>query len=110
MHLQCIAQVFNLILHIELNNERYIPYALRNVQRFLVTRNKAFEGEKKILQFINETLKKRKSIDEKEIWHWLEKELLDVKKSDPLFFTYFDFHKWAKARATKTDFASIVFE
>ncbi len=110
VHLQCIAQVFNLILHIELNNERYIPYALRNVQRFLVTRNKAFEGEKKILQFINETLKKRKSIDEKEIWHWLEKELLDVKKSDPLFFTYFDFHKWAKARATKTDFASIVFE
>jgi hypothetical protein len=110
VHLQCIAQVFNLILHIELNNERYIPYALRNVQRFLVTRNKAFEGEKKILQFINETLKKRKSIDEKEIWNWLEKELLDVKKSDPLFFTYFDFHKWAKARATKTDFASVVFE
>jgi hypothetical protein len=110
LHLQCIAQVFNLILQIELKNERYIPYALRNVQRFLVTRNKAFEGEKKILQFINETLKKRKSIQDKELWGWLESELLEVKKTDPLFFTYFDFHKWAKARALKTSFASVVFE
>jgi hypothetical protein len=110
LHLQCIAQVFNLIIQIELNNERYIPYALRNVQRFLITRNKAFEGEKKILQFINETLKKRKSIEDKDLWGWLEKELLEVKKTDPLFFTYFDFHKWAKARALKTTFASVVFE
>lgn len=110
LHLQCIAQVFNLVLQIELNNERYIPYALRNVQRFLITRNKAFEGEMKILQFINETLKKRKSIDEKELWNWLEGELYEVKKTDPLFFTYFDFHKWAKARATRTRFAAVVFE
>jgi hypothetical protein len=110
LHLQCIAQVFNLIIQIELNNERYIPYALRNVQRFLITRNKAFEGEKKIFQFINETLKKRKSIENKEIWGWLENELLAIKKTDPLFFTYFDFHKWAKARASKTSFASVVFE
>lgn len=110
LHLQCIAQVFNLIVQIELNNERYIPYALRNVQRFLITRNKAFEGEKKIFQFINETLKKRKSIQDKELWGWLESELLEVKKTDPLFFTYFDFHKWAKARALKTSFASVVFE
>jgi hypothetical protein len=110
LHLQCIAQVFNLILQIELKNERYIPYALRNVQRFLITRNKAFEGEKKILQFINETLKKRKSIQDKELWGWLEEELLAIKKTDPLFFTYFDFHKWAKARASKTSFASVVFE
>ena len=110
VHLQCIAQVFNLILQIELKNDRYIPYALRNVQRFLITRNKAFEGEKKILQFINETLKKRKSIQETEIWNWLEAELLSVKKTDPLFFTYFDFHKWAKAKAGKTAFASVVFD
>ena len=110
LHLQCIAQVFNLIIQIELKNERYIPYALRNVQRFLITRNKAFEGEKKILQFINETLKKRKSIQDKELWSWLEEELLMIKKTDPLFFTYFDFHKWAKARALKTSFASVVFE
>jgi hypothetical protein len=110
LHLQCIAQVFNLILQIELKNERYIPYALRNVQRFLITRNKAFEGEKKILQFINETLKKRKSIQDKELWGWLEEELLEIKKTDPLFFTYFDFHKWAKARASKTSFTSVVFE
>jgi hypothetical protein len=110
LHLQCIAQVFNLIIQIELKNERYIPYALRNVQRFLITRNKAFEGEKKILQFINETLKKRKSIQDKELWGWLEDELLMIKKTDPLFFTYFDFHKWAKARALKTSFASVVFE
>jgi hypothetical protein len=93
-----------------LNNDRYIPYALRNVQRFLITRNKAFEGEKKILQFINETLKKRKSIQDKELWGWLESELLEVKKSDPLFFTYFDFHKGAQARASNPSFASVVFE
>ncbi len=110
LHLQCIAQVFNLIVQIELNNERYIPYALRNVQRFLITRNKAFEGEKKIIQFINETLKKRKSIEDKDLWGWLENELLAIKKTDPLFFTYFDFHKWAKARASNTSFASVVFE
>jgi hypothetical protein len=36
--------------------------------------------------------------------------LLAIKKTDPLFFTYFDFHKWAKARASKTSFASVVFE
>ena len=61
-------------------------------------------------QFINETLKKRKSIEDKELWGWLENELFDIKKTDPLFFTYFDFHKWAKARASKTSFASVVFD
>ena len=110
LHLQCVAQVFNLVIQIELKQDRYIPYALRNVQRFLTTRNKAFEGEKIVLQFINETLKKRKSIADKELWNWLERELMEIKKTDPLFFTYFDFHKWAKARSLNTDFACVVFE
>lgn len=110
LHLQCVAQVFNLILQIELKHDRYIPYVLRNVQRFLTTRNKVFGGEKIILQFINETLKKRKSISDKELWSWLENELVEVKKTDPILFTYFDFHKWAKTRALSPTFASEVFE
>jgi hypothetical protein len=101
IHLQCVAQVFYLVIQIELKNERFIPYALRNVQRFLQTRNKAFEGERKILQFINETLKKRKSIPEDELWEWLMEEMNDVRKSDPQFFNYFDFYLWAKARAER---------
>jgi len=101
LHLQCVAQVFYLVIQIELKNERFIPYALRNVQRFLQTRNKAFEGERKILQFINETLKKRKSIPEDELWEWLMNEMSDVRKSDPQFFNYFDFYLWAKARAER---------
>ncbi len=79
-------------------------------KNFPLTTKKNYSSEKKIFQFINETLKKRKSIEDKELWGWLENELLAVKKTDPLFFTYFDFHKWAKARASKTSFASVVFE
>jgi hypothetical protein len=88
-----------LVIQIELKNERFIPYALRNVQRFLQTRQREFEPEKKLLQFVNELLKKRKSIGANNPWTWLAQELREIKQTDPRFFQYFNFLEWAERKS-----------
>jgi hypothetical protein len=99
LHLLSISQLFYLVIQIELKNDRFIPYALRNVQRFLHTRQREFEPEKKLLQFVNELLKKRKSIGNTNPWTWLTNELKEIKQSDPRFFTYFNFLEWAEKKS-----------
>ncbi|MFM2194493.1 MAG: hypothetical protein RL092_93 [Bacteroidota bacterium] len=99
LHLLSISQLFYLVIQIELKNERFIPYALRNVQRFLQTRQREFEPEKKLLQFVNELLKKRKSIGANNPWTWLAHELRLIKQTDPRFFQYFNFLDWAEGKS-----------
>ncbi|MFM7769134.1 MAG: hypothetical protein ACKO8Q_01100, partial [Bacteroidota bacterium] len=98
LHLLSITHLFYLVIQIELKNERFMPYALRNVQRFLQTRHRQFEPEKKLLQFVNELLKKRKSIGALSPWQWLSQELQKLKSSDPRFFSYFNFLEWAESK------------
>lgn len=105
-----VAQVFSLILHIELDHKDTLPYVARNVQRYLKTRNRAFQFEHVFLAFAG---KVAKSSDPKTIhplFAELNLQLKDLEK-DPFeksAFEYFDFPAWAEGKVSNRLFSDIV--
>jgi tetratricopeptide (TPR) repeat protein len=98
--IHCMAQIFYLIIHLELGNKSLLPYSLRSTKRYLETRNRVYKFEKVLLDFVNEQLKKRPSQTEKEQYTGLVSELETLSKDsfEKHVFEYFDFLKWAKGK------------
>jgi tetratricopeptide (TPR) repeat protein len=98
--IHCMAQLLSLIVHIELKNDRLLPYALRSATRFLSTRNKVFQLEETIFHFINESLKKRNEKDETARFTELAEELARLKQNEfeCHAFEFFDFLAWARSK------------
>jgi hypothetical protein len=108
--LHCFAQLLNLIVHIELNNERLLPYALRSTQRYLTTRNRVYQFETIFLQFLNKIIKV-KDIEQEETAYELLLEGIEPLEKDAFesnAFEYFDFLSWAKSKRTKQLFGDII--
>lgn len=99
--IHCMAQLLNLVIHLELGNRSLLPYTLRSTQRYLETRSKVYEFETIFLNFINELLKKRQNLKPEELYAGLAEELEPL-TSDPFerhVFDFFDFVGWAKEKA-----------
>ncbi len=108
--IHCMAQIISLIVHLELGNDRLIPYLLRSVERFLETRNKAYRLEEVILNFIRDSQKKRSSRSIPERYAQLSQELELLRQDDyeRNAFEYFDFLAWAQSKATGKTYREIV--
>ena len=101
--IHCMAQLYNLIIHLELENHDLLAYTLRSTQRYLETRNKVYKFETLFLNFVNNTLKKRKEFSDYELHLQLAEELQAL-KNDPFekpAFEYFDFANWAINKVRK---------
>ncbi len=98
--IHCIAQILNLIVHLELGNKDLLPYALRSTQRFLATRNKVYRFETLMLDFVNEMLKKRTAHTNAELYEQLVHTLEELHQNpfERFVFEYFDFLIWAKSK------------
>lgn len=95
--IHCMAQLYNLIIHLELGNHNLLPYTLRSTQRYLETRHKVYKFESVFLTFVNNILKKRQELSEFELHNQLAKDLQEL-QGDPFekpAFEYFDFAQWA---------------
>lgn len=106
----CMAQLFNLIIHLELKNDDLLPYALRSTQRFLQTRNKSFQVEEVMLAFINNTQKKRAEKGSISVFEQLAASLAPLREHpfERSAFEYFDFYAWAKSKASGITFKEAV--
>lgn len=105
--IHCFAQMFNLIIHLELGNKSLVAYALRSTQRYLETRNKVYKFESVFLDFVNSSLHKRPTQTEEERYQTLLDELEKL-KSDPYertVFEYFDFLAWAESKVSGKAFS-----
>lgn len=98
--IHCIAQILNLVIHLELGNKDLLPYSLRSTQRFLETRNRVYKFESVMLNFINDMVKKRMDRSTEQLFGELEMSLRDLKSDhfERTVFEYFDFHAWAKGK------------
>lgn len=104
--IHCIAQILNLVIHLELGNKELLPYTLRSTQRFLTTRNKVFEFENIMLAFINEMLKKRTQKSLEGLYGELSEKLQELRQNpfEQFVFEYFDFLSWAKSKCNGKKF------
>lgn len=106
------TQLLELLIHLELNHDKLLPYSIKNTQRFLKTRNRLYSFEKVFLQFIGK-LSKCDRFEVDQYWEHLYNELATLTDDDAfesVALDYFDFQSWAEAKLKGKDFESIVRE
>lgn len=105
----CFAQLINLILHFELKNVRFLPYAINATKRYLKNRNRIYAFEELFLKLITQMSKSNNFFDLEEKLIPIEKELIQL-KNDPkeqLVFEYFDFLTWVQSKLQRKSFLAI---
>src|SRR5690606_2427909 len=98
--LYCFGQIINLIIHLQLGNQRLIPYALKSTQRYLTTRNRVYKVEEKMLKFISKALKINEPSHLKDSYVELHADLQGLVEDnfEKTAFEYFDFISWAESK------------
>lgn len=97
------AQIFNLIIHLELDNKELINYTISSTKRFLQTRNKMFDFEDVILNFIKKISSQNDVFETSEAYVDLEKKLVGTKnnKYEQIPLEYFDYLSWVESKLNK---------
>lgn len=105
----CFAQLINLILHFELDNSRFLPYAITSTKRYLKNRNRIYKFEEIFLKLITQISKTTNIFDIQEKLEPIEQELAKLKKDpkEQIVFEYFDFHNWVKSKLKQKSFAEL---
>lgn len=107
------TQLLDLLIHIELNNDKLLPYSLKSVQRYFKTRNRMYSFERVFLQFISKLIKCDDRFEAELVWKSLYDELSKITNEDAfesIALEYFDFQSWAKHKLSNRSFDSIVRE
>ena len=105
----CFAQLINLLIHYELKNDRFLPYAINATKRYFKNRNLIYKFETVFLKMISQISKTNDVFDREEILVPLAKEL-EALKLDPkeqVVFEYFDFHTWVKSKIDRKKYAAL---
>ncbi|MBI3509550.1 MAG: hypothetical protein HY064_02730 [Bacteroidetes bacterium] len=107
-----VAQVFSLILHIELDHRDLLPYVSRNVQRYLKTRNRSYQFENVLMKFAEKISKTSNEKEMAPLFADLSEHLdkLEADHFEQTAFEYFDFPAWAKSKVLHKPFREIVAE
>ncbi len=111
-NIYCFAQIMNLIIHIELKHDDFVPHAFKSVHRYLSSRNKVYKFETVIMDFIGKILKTTKREDQNKYYKELKNALVDLKSDsfEMAAFEYFDFISWAESKVQRVPFRVIVEE
>jgi hypothetical protein len=107
-----VAQVFAMILHIELEHLDLLPYVSRNVQRYLKTRNRSYQFENVMLRFSGKVSKTGDPKELQPLFAELSTQLREL-ENDPFeesAFEYFDFPAWALSKTGSRAFREIIEE
>jgi len=104
--LLAFAYLVDLLIHMELKHDKLLPYALKNAQRYLKSRNKIHRFEKAFLQFVSKMTKTKDSFTELEHWEALLQEIKELNGDglDKAALEYFDFEAWAACKVLRKNF------
>jgi len=111
-YIHCMAQIFNLIIHIELKNNDLLPYTMKSTHRYLKARNRAYKVESSFLRFTGKIVKAAAGENLQPVYKELLEELRELSKDsfERTAFEYFDFQSWAQSKAEKRSFRELVEE
>ena len=107
------TQLLDLLVHIELDHDKLLPYSLKSTQRFFKTRNRMYSFERILLNTINKMIKCKNQIDRYELWEELNTNLAKITNDDvfeSVALDYFDFQSWAESKLKGKSFDLIVRE
>jgi len=106
------TQLLDLLIHIELNHDKLLPYSLKSTMRFFKTRNRLYNFEKMFLQFISKLIKCEDRFEIENLWEELYNDLATITDNtfESIVLEYFDFKSWAESKLTQKSFNSVVQE
>lgn len=106
------TQLLDLLIHIELNHDKLLPYSLKSTMRFFKTRNRLYDFEKMFLQFIGKLIKCEDRFEIENLWQELYNDLATITDNtfESIVLEYFDFKSWAESKLTQKSFNSVVQE
>ncbi len=110
--IHCFTQLLNLIVHMELKNDRLLPYTFKSTHRYLSSRNRVYKFENAFLDFTGKIMKAQKREEQTKYYKELHSKLLEL-ANDPFektVFEYFDFISWTESRIERVPFRQIVEE
>ena len=104
------THLLDLLIHLDLKHEQLLPYALKNTQRFLKSRNRLYSFEKAFLQFVSKRIKCKNELDAEILWEELHSELSAIKDDtfEGVALEYFDFRTWAESKFKKQAFVELI--
>lgn len=108
----CFSLLLNLILHYELKNADYLPYAIHSVKRYFKSRNQIYQFESLFLKLINQLTKSDNFFELEDKLKPFEKELISLSKDpkEKVVFEYFDFLAWVKCKLQRKAFSEVCIE
>ncbi|MBI3134862.1 MAG: hypothetical protein HYZ14_09345 [Bacteroidetes bacterium] len=108
----CFSLLISLILHYELKNTDYLPYALHSVKRYFKSRNQIYQFEALFLKLINQLSKSENFFELEDKLKPVEKELQTLAKDpkEKVVFEYFDFLGWVKCKLQRKAFSEVCIE
>lgn len=107
------TQLLDLLVHLELDHNKLLPYSFKNTQRFFKTRNRMYSFEKVLLQFISKLIKSDNQFDRQQLWEEMYNELASITNDDvfeSVALDYFDFQSWAESKLKGKSFDLIIRE
>ena len=106
------TQLLELLIHIELDHNKLLPYSLKNTLRFFKSRNRMFTFEKAFFQFIRKKINCKDQFEIESIWAELYRNLDDVTEDyfESVALEYFDFKSWAESKFKNKTFQTVVKE
>lgn len=104
------TQILDLLVHLEMKHNQLLPYALKNTQRFLKSRNRLYNFEKVFLQFVSKRIKCANELDAQVLWEELYTDLSQIKDDsfEGLAMEYFDFISWSESKFKKKPFTELL--
>lgn len=101
------ARLFNLVIHFELKNYDLMEYITKSTQRYLHKRQRDYELEKIVLDYMRKLIRCNNVIDKKDLFVEFRNELTDLIKrpEDSVVLKYFDFITWISSKIDNSTFA-----
>lgn len=108
----CFSLLINLVLHYELKNTDYLPYAIHSVKRYFKSRNQIYKFEALFLKLINQLAKTDSVFEIEDKLGPFEKELTEISKDpkEKVVFEYFDFLAWVRCKVQRRAFSEACLE
>jgi pentatricopeptide repeat protein len=104
------ARLFNLVIHFELGNFDLLEYITKSTQRYLHKRQRDFDFEKVVIEYMRKLIRANNPIDRKDIYVSFEASLNELTSAsgDQIVLRYFDFRKWIESKIENATFAETI--
>lgn len=107
--IHCFAEIFNIIIHVELKNADLLPYMVKSLQRYLNSRNRVYKFETIFLEFANRLITASPKEAQK-LYKKFYDDLIILSKEnfEKTVLEYFDFIAWTESKIDHVAFRNIV--